>query len=66
MFQLSAVERLPLWPGEAPVSKGVTEKKNAHYTIHQAEKPNGTAMVICPGGGYGGVVKGPEGHGIAK
>ena len=23
-------------------------------------------MVICPGGGYGGLVAGPEGHGIAK
>jgi hypothetical protein len=22
-------------------------------------------MVICPGGGYGGLVTGPEGHGIA-
>ena len=23
-------------------------------------------MVICPGGGYGGLVTGAEGHGIAK
>jgi acetyl esterase/lipase len=29
------------------------------------EKPNGTAVVICPGGGYGGLVTGAEGHGIA-
>ena len=29
-------------------------------------KANGTAVVICPGGGYGGVVDQPEGHGIAK
>src|SRR5262249_37738247 len=34
-------------------------------TVHKSEKPNGTAIVICPGGGYGGLVVGPEGHGIA-
>jgi acetyl esterase/lipase len=26
---------------------------------------NGAALVICPGGGYGGLVTGAEGHGIA-
>ncbi len=34
--------------------------------MHVAEKPNGTAIVICPGGGYGGLVTKGEGHGIAK
>jgi len=34
--------------------------------VHRAARPNGAAMVICPGGGYGRLVTGPEGHGIAE
>jgi acetyl esterase/lipase len=34
--------------------------------VHLPEKPNGAAIVICPGGGYGGLVVGGEGHGIAQ
>ena len=56
----------PLWPDQAPVGDGTTEKTEAKLTLHRPEKPNGTAMVICPGGGYGGLVTGGEGHGIAK
>ncbi len=59
-------KRLPLWKETAPIGDGKTEKAQAWITVHQAKKPNGTAIVICPGGGYGVLVKGPEGHGIAK
>ena len=59
-------EILPLWSAEAPVGNGLTEKTTAKITIHHPEKPNGTAIVICPGGGYGGLAIDPEGHGIAK
>jgi acetyl esterase/lipase len=58
-------ERLPLWNGKAPIGDGTFEERQAQITVHKAEKPNGTAVVICPGGGYGGLVVGPEGHGIA-
>jgi acetyl esterase/lipase len=58
--------KLPLWPEQAPVGDGNFEKAEVLITVHRAEKPNGAAMVICPGGGYGGLVVGPEGHGIAK
>ena len=34
-------------------------------TVHRPEKPNGAAVVICPGGGYGRLVTEAEGHGIA-
>jgi acetyl esterase/lipase len=61
-----APERKPLWPNGAPIGDGTTEKGNAYFTILQAEKPNGTAIIICPGGGYDGLVKGGEGFGIAK
>lgn len=52
-------EPMPLWPGDAPQS-------TAKITLHRPDKPNGAAIVICPGGGYGGLVKNGEGHGIAK
>ena len=59
-------ERLALWNGKAPNGDGTTDAADAFLTVHLAEKPNGTAIVICPGGGYGGLVTGGEGHGIAK
>ena len=61
-----AGKRILLWPGEAPIGNGQFEKANVAITVHHPDKPNGTAVVICPGGGYGGLVTGPEGHGIAK
>jgi acetyl esterase/lipase len=63
----AAGERLPLWPGQAPLGNGMSEPPPADcaITVHRASKPNGAAFVICPGGGYGGRVSGGEGHGIA-
>ncbi len=59
-------DRVPLWPaGKAPVGDGSVDEANAFITVHPAAKPNGAAVVICPGGGYGGLVTGGEGHGIA-
>lgn len=57
--------RMPLWKGPAPVGNGQFKDEEAFITMHQPEKPNGTAVIICPGGGYGGLVTGAEGHGIA-
>jgi acetyl esterase/lipase len=58
---------VPLWvDGKAPNGDGASDSKNAVITVHRPAKPNGTAIVICPGGGYGMVVIGPEGHGIAR
>lgn len=34
--------------------------------VHRPERPNGTAIVICPGGGYGGVCIDKEGHDLAR
>ncbi len=61
-------QQLLLWPGQAPVGDGKSEAANTTITVHlpPPEKANGAALVICPGGGYGGLVVGPEGHGIAK
>ena len=43
---------------------GSFEKTEAKLTLHRPEKPNGTALVICPGGGYGMLVK--DGEGLTK
>ena len=47
---------------------GRSRPTNAAITVHlpSPEKANGAAVVICPGGGYGGLVVGAEGHGIAQ
>jgi len=60
--------RTPLWAGGAPNGDGTNDSANGFLTVHlaSADKANGAAMVICPGGGYGGLVVGAEGHGIAK
>ncbi|MDA0813387.1 MAG: alpha/beta hydrolase [Verrucomicrobia bacterium] len=61
-------ERIALWDGQAPTGDdaGTIETTDAFITIHHAEQANGTAAIICPGGGYGGLVTGPEGNGIAE
>jgi len=59
-------EMINLWPeGKAPDGDGNFENTNATITVFHPEKPNGTAIVICPGGGYGQVVR-AEGAPIAK
>jgi len=62
-----ASERL-LWPDGAPGAKGDQEGDKPSLTIYlpPEEKAAGTAVVICPGGGYGGLAMGHEGHQIAQ
>lgn len=57
---------MPLWPGPAPVGQGATEDENGFLTLYRPSHPNGKAVVICPGGGYGGLVTDGEGSGIAR
>ena len=59
---------LPLWPaGKAPVGDGSYTDESPTITVYVPKdaKPS-PAIVICPGGGYGGLAIQPEGHGIAK
>jgi len=57
-----------LWPNGAPGAKGDKSADKPSITIHRppAGKANGTAVVICPGGGYGRLMMSYEGHDIAK
>ena len=59
-------EKIPLWNGHAPIGNENFEEKDAFITVHRPTRPNGAAMIICPGGGYGGLVTGAEGTGIAQ
>ncbi len=58
--------RISLWQGRAPVGEGKSRDEDAWISIYLPEHPGGTAVVICPGGGYSQVVAEPEGHGIAR
>ncbi len=59
--------RIPVWPGEAaPNGDDTTSPATTALTLYRPEHPNGCAMIICPGGGYGRLVAGPEGSGIAR
>ncbi len=69
-LSLQAAEpiKVSIWPGPAPLGSGKSEEATVTMTVHLADssKANGAAMVICPGGGYGGLVVEGEGHGIAR
>lgn len=61
-------ERIILWPNGAPGASGTEEKDQPSITAYlpPAEKANGTAIVICPGGGYGHLAVGHEGEDIGN
>jgi acetyl esterase/lipase len=65
-----------LWPAGAPGALGTEQRDKPSLTIYlpPADKANGTAVVVCPGGGYGTLAVDHEGmapadwlnhHGIA-
>ncbi len=56
-----------LWPDGAPGAKGDKGQDKPTLILYPAaNNPSGTAVVVCPGGGYGGLAMGHEGHDIAK
>ena len=59
-------EVIRLWPGKAPGQLGDTEKDIPTITAYRPAKPNGAAVVVCPGGGYGHLAVGHEGLDIAR
>jgi acetyl esterase/lipase/lysophospholipase L1-like esterase len=60
------LQNLPIWSKEAPNGDGTVHPGNVFCQVILPAKPNGAAVVICPGGGYGGLVTGGEGTGIAE
>ncbi|HEY3321633.1 MAG TPA: alpha/beta hydrolase [Planctomycetota bacterium] len=59
-------EVYPLWSDQVPLARN--EKDKPTITVHLAppEKATGASVVICPGGGYGGLMESYEGHDVAK
>ena len=57
---------LPLWPAGAPGALGGQDQDKPSLTVYlpDKERATGAAMVICPGGGYGGLA-GHEGNDYA-
>ncbi|MBX3744670.1 MAG: alpha/beta hydrolase [Verrucomicrobiae bacterium] len=55
-----------LWPGAAPGALGTNETDRPTLTHYPARPPaaTGAAVVVCPGGGYGGLAS-HEGHDYA-
>jgi len=56
----------PLWSGPAPGELGTDEKDIPTLTPWIAKNPNGKAIVVCPGGGYGALAVDHEGKQIAQ
>ena len=57
-----------LWPKGAPLAQGDEEKDKPNLSLYLVpeEKANGAAVVVCPGGGYGGLAKDHEGHQVGQ
>ncbi|KAA6327682.1 Acetylxylan esterase [termite gut metagenome] len=71
LFAQQPIE-LPLWSKGAPNSNGqVNEKQQVendkvnNITVYLSSKPNGMAIIMCPGGGYSGLAINHEGHDMA-
>jgi acetyl esterase/lipase len=59
--------KVRLWPGKAPVGDGSYETVESELKVYlpPSDKSTGTAVVICPGGGYIRHVVDREGYPIA-
>src|SRR5262249_52949308 len=59
---------VPLWPDGAPGAQGKEVGDVPTLTVYlpAPDKATGAGVVICPGGGYGGLAMDHEGHQVAK
>lgn len=63
-MQAQTREDLPVWGTEKPVSSDDTQ--NAVMSVYHPKKPNGMAIMMCPGGGYDHHAINHEGHDMAQ
>ncbi len=65
---LVGVESIPVWPDGAPGAVGgePLDKPQLFPYPAPADRNAGVAIVVCPGGGYGGLAMGYEGHEVAR
>ena len=59
-------EVIPLWNGKAPHAVVDSASDKPSLTVYPAAKPNGAAIVVCPGGGYGFLADDHEGKQVAE
>jgi acetyl esterase/lipase len=60
---------IPLWPHDAPGSKGTDRDKDVPTLtiwLPKAELATGSSVVVCPGGGYGMLAVDHEGKQVAE
>lgn len=64
---VQAQQTRPLYDGDIPNAKGDSATV-PELTVYLPEETfaTGTAVIVCPGGGYGGLVMDREGHQVAK
>ena len=55
-----------LWPNGAPGARGNEDSDKPSITAWLPAKRNGQAVLVCPGGGYGGLAMDHEGKQIAQ
>ncbi|MBI4889101.1 MAG: alpha/beta hydrolase [Acidobacteria bacterium] len=55
-----------LWPEGAPGALGDSDADKPALTFYLAPNPNGAAVLVCPGGGYGGLAMDHEGKQIGE
>jgi acetyl esterase/lipase len=62
------VATMNVWPGKAPGAMGEEDRDIPTITVYvpQTAKKPCAAILICPGGGYGGLCSSYEGHDIAN
>ena len=67
-WQAAAQDTIHLWDSPAPGATGSGEADVPTLTISlpDAAKATGVGIVVCPGGGYGGLAKDHEGKQIAE
>ena len=56
----------PLWPNGAPGALGTADEDKPSLTPYLAKSPNGTAVIVCPGGSYTHLAMDHEGVQVAK
>jgi acetyl esterase/lipase len=57
---------MPLWEGQAPGALGTEDADKPTLTWYPARRPNGTAIIIAPGGGYSTLAMDHEGRQVAS
>lgn len=59
---------IPLWPDKAPGAVGEKPEDRPTLAVYlpPKEKATGTAVIVCPGGGYGFLAVGHEGEEVAR